>query len=278
METFIGGILLISILVAVHEMGHLLIARDCGVGVESFSIGFGPGFMMFIWRGIPFYLRCIPLGGYVKLRQRNMPNSVSDGKCLEDATWRQKILIFAAGAGFNLFLAVVIRTLMFWFAPAGTEARIFWFKVSFVPLLGPWYFAPFLAIKTTFIAFAAYFVNAFLGIWFAIMPLIKTSPIAHGGVIGMIGLGANAHAGFWSFCGLVYYCSVLLAAVNLLPLIPFDGGHIATTLTERIFGQGRFSRIFCGAIKWFGVVLIIILLINIVLSDLFDILRYIYER
>lgn len=54
MATVGAGILMILIIVTVHELGHLIVARACGVGVEGFSVGFGPGFKMFTLRGIPF--------------------------------------------------------------------------------------------------------------------------------------------------------------------------------------------------------------------------------
>ena len=65
--TILAGLLMIIILVAIHELGHLLVARHYGVGVEEFSIGFGPGFVLLRTKNFPIYFRYVPLGGYVKL-------------------------------------------------------------------------------------------------------------------------------------------------------------------------------------------------------------------
>ena len=65
-----GGtfILVLSLLVFVHEWGHYIIARLCGVKVESFSIGFGPElFGVNDKQGTRWKFSAIPLGGYVKL-------------------------------------------------------------------------------------------------------------------------------------------------------------------------------------------------------------------
>jgi regulator of sigma E protease len=65
-------ILVLSILILVHEFGHFLAARRCGVRVQTFSLGFGP----VLWRrkkaGTEYCLSLIPLGGYVKMAGDNL--------------------------------------------------------------------------------------------------------------------------------------------------------------------------------------------------------------
>ena len=57
----------LSVVVFVHELGHFLVARWCGVGIKTFSIGFGPEIAGFNDRhGTRWRLSWIPLGGYVK--------------------------------------------------------------------------------------------------------------------------------------------------------------------------------------------------------------------
>ena len=61
-------LIFLTILVFVHEMGHYLVARRCGVRVEVFSIGFGPE--IFGWTDkarTRWKISLIPLGGYVKM-------------------------------------------------------------------------------------------------------------------------------------------------------------------------------------------------------------------
>lgn len=60
-------IVLIGVMVVVHELGHFIVAKLCGVRVESFSVGFGPR-LFGIKRGETDYKVCLlPLGGYVKM-------------------------------------------------------------------------------------------------------------------------------------------------------------------------------------------------------------------
>ena len=62
--TGLVSLLVFGVVILVHELGHFWAARHCGIHVEEFSIGFGPG--LFAWnRGETRYtLRLIPLGGY----------------------------------------------------------------------------------------------------------------------------------------------------------------------------------------------------------------------
>ncbi|EJB30284.1 RIP metalloprotease RseP [Helicobacter pylori NQ4099] len=65
---FIIAVLMLAFLIFVHELGHFIIARICGVKVEVFSIGFGKKLCFFKLFGTQFALSLIPLGGYVKLK------------------------------------------------------------------------------------------------------------------------------------------------------------------------------------------------------------------
>ena len=60
-------IIILSILILVHEWGHFITAKKCGVKVEQFSLGFGPKLWSKLWDGTEFCLCLIPLGGYVKM-------------------------------------------------------------------------------------------------------------------------------------------------------------------------------------------------------------------
>ena len=60
-------VLVLSVVVFVHELGHFLVARWCGVKVKAFSIGFGPEIVGFVDRhDTRWRIAWIPLGGYVK--------------------------------------------------------------------------------------------------------------------------------------------------------------------------------------------------------------------
>ena len=113
-------VLLLSILVFVHELGHFLVARACGVRVLKFSIGFGNPIGFGRWRlrwhrsGTEFVIAWFPLGGFVKMLGEN-PDEIDDpdvvahpGESLpEKKTW-QKLAIVFAGPVANLILPVLV--------------------------------------------------------------------------------------------------------------------------------------------------------------------------
>jgi len=102
----------------VHELGHFLLARRRGVHVERFSIGFGPA--IFSWRGrdgVEYRLSWIPFGGYVLLPQLADLSTVEgksnvDVEKLPPVSYTSRMLVFAAGAAFNLLFALVLATIV----------------------------------------------------------------------------------------------------------------------------------------------------------------------
>jgi regulator of sigma E protease len=65
--TIVPFLFVLTVVVFVHEMGHYVVGRWCGIGVQAFSIGFGPELFGFNdRRGTRWKLCAIPLGGYVK--------------------------------------------------------------------------------------------------------------------------------------------------------------------------------------------------------------------
>ena len=79
--TIVWGILCLGLIVFVHELGHFIAARLCGVEVESFSIGMGPRLCGFKAFGTQFSLRLLPIGGACMMlgedQDQNMDNEHS---------------------------------------------------------------------------------------------------------------------------------------------------------------------------------------------------------
>ena len=100
----------------VHEYGHFIVARKCGVFVERFSLGFGPSLIGWTDRhGTQFVISALPLGGYVKmLDSRN--GDVSEGLREREFgcqnVWK-RIAITIAGPVANLLLAVFAFWVLF---------------------------------------------------------------------------------------------------------------------------------------------------------------------
>jgi len=109
-------IIVLGVLIFIHELGHFLVARFFGVGVEKFSLGFGP--RVFGKKiGITDYrLSAIPLGGYVKMVGEE-PDAKIDPKDIPISFTHKhvfkRILIVAAGPFFNFLLAAVIFFFLF---------------------------------------------------------------------------------------------------------------------------------------------------------------------
>ena len=61
------GLLGLSLLVFLHELGHFAVARLCGVRVKTFSVGFGPKIAKFTRGGTQYCVSAIPFGGYVAM-------------------------------------------------------------------------------------------------------------------------------------------------------------------------------------------------------------------
>jgi regulator of sigma E protease len=89
-------IVVLSIVVFVHEWGHYIVARMCGVKVESFSIGFGPEIFGFRDKaGTRWKFSLLPLGGYVKMFGDADPTSAKpDDKTYEMTPAEKKVAFF----------------------------------------------------------------------------------------------------------------------------------------------------------------------------------------
>jgi len=65
--TLIWFVIVLGIIVFVHELGHFLVAKWCGVYVDCFSLGFGPRLLWFKIGETEYRISAIPLGGYVRM-------------------------------------------------------------------------------------------------------------------------------------------------------------------------------------------------------------------
>ena len=115
--TLLAAIFVLGPLIALHEWGHYIVARLCGVKVLTYSIGFGP--KLFGWTskksGIDYRISALPLGGYVKMLDEREGEVAADEQHL--AFNRQhplkKIAIVAAGPIMNFVIAIVLFWVLF---------------------------------------------------------------------------------------------------------------------------------------------------------------------
>ena len=125
--TFIAAVFVFSAVIAIHEFGHFMVAKLCGVQVNEFSIGMGPVLCKRVRKGTQYSIRALPVGGFVALEGEESPESkqaeetlsvVSDGEVspsgipLNEAPVWQRALIMLAGAGMNFVLGFVVMAIL----------------------------------------------------------------------------------------------------------------------------------------------------------------------
>lgn len=105
----VNFIIVLSVLVLFHELGHFLAARYFGVTVESFSIGMGPRLLGFKRNGTDFKICLLPFGGYVKMAGQSVIGKPTgeQGELLSKPRW-QRLVIAGMGPIFNFILAIAL--------------------------------------------------------------------------------------------------------------------------------------------------------------------------
>lgn len=124
--TIVPFLFVLTIVVFVHEMGHYLVGRWCGIGVKAFSVGFGPELLGFNDRhGTRWKLCAIPLGGYVKFVGDMNVTSKPEGGELDNLSADERSVAFhtqpvwkraatvVAGPLFNFLLTIAVFTVLF---------------------------------------------------------------------------------------------------------------------------------------------------------------------
>ena len=102
-------LVLISIIVFIHELGHFTFARLFGVRVIDFSIGFGRSIKSWQTNSETiFNLRILPVGGFVQMKGENISNDENEQDSFASKKYYQKMLITLGGPLFNFVLALVI--------------------------------------------------------------------------------------------------------------------------------------------------------------------------
>ncbi len=116
MTTTISFIIVLGILVTAHELGHFLVAKVLGIGVERFSIGFPPKMFGFTRGETEYCVSWIPLGGYVKLKGEGPDEVVEDPddpSLFSSRPPHQRAGVILAGPLMNLILAFIVMPLVF---------------------------------------------------------------------------------------------------------------------------------------------------------------------
>jgi regulator of sigma E protease len=126
---FLAVVVVFSLIIIVHEWGHMMAAKLCGVAVPDFAVGMGPSLFSRFWRGTRYHLCLIPIGGFVQIAglvgddplnktsggEYQIPLEATDGGRLtrrwQDINGFQKAFILVAGVLMNFLLAFVVMAL-----------------------------------------------------------------------------------------------------------------------------------------------------------------------
>jgi regulator of sigma E protease len=200
--SYVAVAIVIGLLIAIHEYGHLLAAKLCGIPVSRFSIGFGPKLFAFKLGETSYWFSLIPFGGYV------LP-------ALEDTDFRRlptyKRITFALGG------------------PVANIAGAF--VGLFVIGLSRFSLGPVQAVSFAATQLITSLQQQLHGLLTLFADFRQVS-----GIVGVVAVGGaqfgSSLADLLTFSVLI---NISLAVLNLLPLPPLDGGRVLFCVLEKIY-------------------------------------------
>lgn len=221
---FVG---LLAGIVVVHEAGHLLVARRCGMRPTEFFVGFGPTVVARTSSsGLRWGLKALPLGGYVKIPGMGPSEQVEASEepyTYRAATRPRRLAVILAGVAANLALAVV---LFFGFAMTNPEVD----AGAAGSLSGSVELTAEVAVDTAtglgrLVAGAGDYASS-----------VAKGEVPEDRMVSAVG-GAQITDGLLDdhpsrLLLLAGLFSTAVAVLNLLPLLPLDGGHAALVVAE----------------------------------------------
>ncbi len=103
--TVIIAVILFALIIGIHEFGHFITAKRCGVKVNEFSIGMGPKILSKQGKETLYSLRLVPIGGYCAMEGEDEDSD--DERAFNNKVWWKRAIILAAGATMNILLGIV---------------------------------------------------------------------------------------------------------------------------------------------------------------------------
>jgi regulator of sigma E protease len=109
-ESILGAVIVLALVIFVHELGHFLVAKWCDVEIHVFSMGFGPTLFARRWGETEYRLSAVPFGGYVRMAgEDGAEEPLGDpARGFSAKPLLQRAAIVAAGPGVNLVFAFLV--------------------------------------------------------------------------------------------------------------------------------------------------------------------------
>jgi len=101
-------VIVFSVLIFIHELGHLLACKVSHIKVEKFSLGFGPALLKWKWQETVYSISALPLGGYIKMEGEDVGDTGFFAESLG-----KKVLVLVTGPMFNLILGFILMAVLF---------------------------------------------------------------------------------------------------------------------------------------------------------------------
>lgn len=208
-----------SILILIHELGHFLIAKLSGIGVETFSLGFGLKLFRKKIGETEYCISLIPLGGYVALAGETKETGKSNE--FQSKRMRIKIAVTLAGVTFNFIFGYLLLISLFYLDG-------FTLRQSFA-----------LGFETAYDIVALTFLT---------LGQLITGQLAFKEVVGgPIAVGHIIHTfnnySLRFLVGMTAMISFAVAIFNILPIPVLDGGLVIFILIEKFLGKERTRKI-----------------------------------
>ena len=107
------SILSLGFLIFIHELGHFLAAKRCGIRVEKFSIGFGPKLVGFTKGETEYCISILPFGGFVKMPGENPEERTGAPGEFSSAPVEHRIFVAIAGPAMNFAFGIIVFSLIY---------------------------------------------------------------------------------------------------------------------------------------------------------------------
>lgn len=249
----IVAILFFGLLVGIHELGHFVTAKLCGIRVEEFSIGMGPALFQKRKNETLYSVRAVPFGGYCAMTGED--GESEDERAFTNQKLWKKLAVLLTGPVMNYILGIIIVFILV----------LAWNKG-----------APFIPVMERSIEICHEFIKL---VWESLGMLFtgKAGIQDLSGPVGIVNLMVNtaeeAETTAYAVSDFAYlgaFISVNLAVMNLLPIPALDGGRIffllVSSAVEKISGK-KLNPKFEIYINGAGMILLLALMAYVMLHD-----------